>query len=102
MPGITQRMLTKQLAALEDDKLIDPHRLCRSAAARRIPLSANRREPAAGDRHPESWGEAIGNDCPADPIPKPCNCPIARLRYRPFDFSAALPRDYIRRGFTRF
>ena len=56
MPGITQRMLTKQLRALEDGQADHPKGLCRGAAARGILPVRDRREPQTRDRYAEGLG----------------------------------------------
>ncbi len=68
MPGITQRMLTKQLRALEEDNLVIRKVYAEVPPRVEYCLSEARREPQAGDRHPQG----LGREPPAAPVLRAC------------------------------
>ena len=71
MPGITQRMLTKQLRALEDDNLV-----IRKVYAEVPPRVEYRLSEIGESLRPvidtlKAWGTAIGSGFSAHPHPTP-------------------------------
>ena len=78
MPGITQRMLTKQLRALEDDRLI-----VRTVYAEVPPRVEYRLSEIGESLRPvidilKAWGESHRERLSCAPVPPTCNCPTAR------------------------
>ena len=75
MPGITQRMLTKQLRALEEDKLV-----IRKVYAEVPPRVEYRLSEVGESLRPvidtlKAWGEGHRRGCPAGPQPKTIKAP---------------------------
>ena len=101
MPGITQRMLTKQLRALEDDKLV-----IRKVYAEVPPRVEYTLSEIGESLRPvietlRAWGEGHRNGCPVRRRPMPSKRPIARPDWRhcctALPSLVAAPHLYVRR-----
>ena len=95
MPGITQRMLTKQLRALEDDKLV-----IRKVYAEVPPRVEYTLSEIGESLRPvidtlKAWGRATATGFPARLRPKPSTRRIARRSFVPLHLLSLPPRIYI-------